>query len=365
MTAATTETKFHCVTPDGILKDMPDVSAALAAAKAGGYVWLDYCEPKKEDLAALVGPLGIHPLAIEDCFDDNQIPKLDDYPRHALVLFNAFIHSGTTLTISEVDVFIGANFLVTVSGITGDGHRVLDGIDRVVEVEKDNIRQGPSFLLHVILDWVVDRKFVAIEAIEEDINHAEEAMLADVSRFGVAQLLRLRRDLLSVRKILFHEREVMVKICRKDCPFITDSTLFFYRDIYDHLSKFFELTESSRDIVTSLMEMYLSLLNNRMALVANETNTAVRRLTFITTIFMPLTLLAGIGGMSEWSMMTGPANWKIAYPAFLAGMVVIGMATYYILKKFEKKKLRGDRHASGGFTPRHRAERSHRQGRTK
>ena len=83
----------------------------------------------------------------------------------------------------------------------------------------------------------------------------------------------------------------------------------------------FELTETSRDVVTSLMEMYLSMLNNRMAQAANETNLTVRRLTFITTIFMPLTLLAGIGGMSEWSMMTGPANWRIAYPLFMAGMV--------------------------------------------
>ena len=122
----------------------------------------------------------------------------------------------------------------------------------------------------------------------------------------------------TLRKSLFHEREILVKICRKDCPFISEKAIFHYRDIYDHLAKFFELTETYRDIVTSLMEMYLSMLNNLMAKVANETNATVRRLTFITTIFMPLTLLAGIGGMSEWSMMTGPENWQIAYPAFLA-----------------------------------------------
>jgi magnesium transporter len=86
------------------------------------------------------------------------------------------------------------------------------------------------------------------------------------------------------------------------------------------------------------MEIYLSMLNNQMTKAANETNNSVRRMSLIMTIFMPLTLLAGIGGMSEWSMMTGPANWKISYPAFMLVMVVIGIANYYLLKRTEKKR---------------------------
>jgi magnesium transporter len=185
---------------------------------------------------------------------------------------------------------------------------------------------------------VVDQKFVAIEALEDQINVAEEAILANLATFNPADLLHLRQDLLTVRKSLFHEREVLVKICRKDCPFIPEKSIFFYRDIYDHLSKFFELTESSRDVVTSLMEMYLSMLNNQMTKISNDTNLTVRRLTFITTIFMPLTLLAGIGGMSEWSMMTGPENWKISYPAFLLVMAVLGVANYFLIKWLEKRR---------------------------
>ena len=190
--------------------------------------------------------------------------------------------------------------------------------------------------MHVILDHIVDQKFVAIEALEDELDAAEEAMLADPASFNPAEMLRLRRDLLALRKSLFHEREILVKICRKDCPFISEKAIFHYRDIYDHLAKFFELTEAYRDILTSLMELYTSMLNNLMAKTSNETNATVRRLTFITTIFMPLTLLAGIGGMSEWSMMTGPANWRIAYPAFLLAMAVIGVANYYLLRRIGK-----------------------------
>jgi len=191
--------------------------------------------------------------------------------------------------------------------------------------------------MHVIMDHVVDQKFLAIEALEDELDAVEGAMLADVSSFNPVELIRFRWYLLSLRKSLFHEREILVKVCRKDCPFIMEEAIFHYRDIYDHLVGFFELTESYRDIVTSLMEMYLSMLNNQMTKTANETNSTVRRLTIITTIFMPLTLLAGIGGMSEWSMMTGPHNWRIAYPAFLLVMGVIGFVNYYLLSWIDKR----------------------------
>ena len=216
----------------------------------------------------------------------------------------------------------------------------LKGIESFIEFEIESAKKGPAYLLHVIMDHIVDQKFLAIEALEDELDTVEDAMLADAPNFNPAELVRLRRYLLSLRKSLFHEREILVKICRKDCPFISEKAIFHYRDIYDHLAKFFELTESYRDILTSLMEMYLSMLNNQMAKAANDTNATVKRLTFITTIFMPLTLLAGIGGMSEWSMMTGPQNWRIAYPAFLLGMIVIGFINYYLLKWLDKRNLR-------------------------
>jgi magnesium transporter len=110
-----------------------------------------------------------------------------------------------------------------------------------------------------------------------------------------------------------------------------------YRDVYDHLSKFFELTETYREIETSLMELYTSLLNNLMTKMSNDTNTSVKRLTKITTIFMPLTLLAGIGGMSEFTMITGENHWKLAYPLFLLGMAVIGVITFFIIRVLDKR----------------------------
>jgi magnesium transporter len=332
------ESRFYHISPKGKLSGVTTIDAALAAAKDGGFLWLDYCQPTNEELSRLVEPLGIHPLSIEDCFDENQIPKIEDFPGNIFIIFNTFDYSNKKLSIGEIDLFIGANFLVSVSQHNFDNSRLLERIEHTVEMDIESARRGPAFLMHVILDHVVDLKFVAIEAMEDELDAREEEMLADVSNFNPAELSRLRRDLLNLRKSLFHEREILVKICRKDYPFISEEAIFHYRDIYDHLAKFFELTETYREIVTSLMEMYLSLLNNKMTKTANETNVIVRRLTLITTIFMPLTLLAGIGGMSEWSMMTEPANWKIAYPAFLLAMVVIGFSNYRLIKWFEKKR---------------------------
>jgi magnesium transporter len=331
------ESRYYHITQEGKPVAVTTPEEALSAAKTGGFVWLDYNQPTKEELSSLIDPLGLHPLSIEDCFDENQIPKIDDYPRYTFILFNAFNLSQGVLTINEVDMFIGDNFLVTVNGNGTDNQKFQKIMERNIELDPQSFRQGPAFLLHIIMDQIVDQKFAAIEGLEDELDSAEESILSDLQNFNPATLLHLRRNLFAVRKSLFHEREILVKICRKDCPFIPEKALFYYRDIYDHLTIFFELTDTSRDVVTSLMEMYLSMLNNRMSHTANQTNMTVRRLTFITTIFMPLTLLTGIGGMSEWSMMTGPGNWKITYPLFLAAMVIIGVANYYLFKRLEKK----------------------------
>jgi magnesium transporter len=335
--ALMSESRFYHITKEGKIVPVATMAEALAETRDGGFVWLDYTKPTKEELSLLIDPFGLHPLSIEDCLDENLIPKIDDYPRYTFLLFNAFNYAQGVLSIDEVDMFLGTDFLITVNIIGAENRQLLKSIERTVEINHKNILQGPAFLLHIIMDYIVDQKYVAIEAFETVLDKAEETILSDLSDFNPADLLNLRRDLFAIRRSLFHEREILIKIYRKDCPFIPEKALFYYRDIYDHLTKFFELTETSRDIVTSLMEMYLSMLNNRMSETANKTNMTVRRLTFITTIFMPLTLLAGIGGMSEWSMMTGPQNWKIAYPLFMLAMIIIGIVSYHLLKRLDKK----------------------------
>jgi magnesium transporter len=347
MEAVMSEAMFFHISQSGELASVVTVDAALAAAKDGDYAWLHYRQTTQEELSRLIEPLGLHRLSIEDCFDQNEIPKMDNYSSNTFVLFNCFDYANGELAIGEIDLFIGDRFLVTVTQSEAANRRVLDGLEGIVDANMESVRLGPSFLMHVILDHVVDAKFTAIEALEDEMDTIEGTMLTDVSRFKPEEMIRFRRYLLSLCKSLFHEREILVRICRGDCPFVAEKAIVHFRDIYDHLVGFFELTESYRDIVTSLMEMYLSILNNRMTKASNETNATVRRLTILSTILMPLTLLAGIGGMSEWTMMTGPENWRIAYPLFLLAMVVMGFANYRLITWLEERSRRPDRGSLG------------------
>ncbi len=331
------EYRFFSISPKGKIDKLNSLEDAIAETKNGNYTWLDFYQPTRDVLSTLIEPLGIHPLTVEDCTDENLVPKIEEYPNNTFIIFNAFTYANNILATDEVDFIIGENYLITVSGFFSEGRKPLKDIYKIVEKELEQAKQGPDFLLHIIMDYVVDNKFVAIEALEDELDNAEELLINDTTKFNPSELIRLRRNLLTLRKGLFHEREILVKICRKDCQFVSDKAIYHFRDIYDHLSKFFELTETYREIVSSLLEMNISILNNMMTKTANETNLSVRRLTLISTVFMPLTLLAGIGGMSEWSMMTDPSNWKISYPLFLLAMVVIGVLNYLLIRRLERR----------------------------
>ena len=331
------ESKFYHFSATGLYHGVATADDAIAALREGGFIWLNYYKPAKQELNFLVNALGIHPLSVEDCLDAKQIPKIEHFPTNTFIIFNAFSFTDKTLHIDEIDFFVGKNYIITVSGHNSDTRKPLADIERIVSNDSLNAKAGPAFLLHIVMDYIVDQKFEAFDALEDDLETAEDTVIDNPSGFNPKELMRLRKDLLILRKSLFHEREILVKICRLDCPFITDKAIFHYRDIYDHLAKIFELSETYREIVTNLMELYTSLLNNLMTRASNETNASVRRLTLIATVFMPLTLLASIGGMSEWSMMTGPENWKVTYPLFLLGMLIIGGLNFILIRWLEKR----------------------------
>jgi magnesium transporter len=335
------DSKFYHFTSTGLFYGLKTVKEAVDALKEGGFVWFDYYKPSREELSSLIATVGIHPLSVEDCFDEKQVPKIEHFQNNTFIIFNSFTYSGEELLIDEINLFIGTNFLITVSGHNSGTRMPLKEISGIIENSHANAKSSPDFLMHIVLDFIVDQKYKAFDDLENELEEAEDLLLGDVEKFKPIQLIRLRKDLLILRKNLYHEREILVKICRMDSPFITEKTIVHYRDIYDHLAKFFELTDTYREIETSLMELYTSLLNNLMTKMSNDTNASVRRLTLIATIFMPLTLLASIGGMSEWSMMTGPGNWKVTYPLFLLGMIIIAFLNYFLIRRLEKKRESG------------------------
>jgi magnesium transporter len=330
--------KFYYIPSKGKLNPVSTSDEAINSLKHGGFIWLNYLDPSREKLTRLVEPLGIHPVAIEDCLDEEQIPKINDYQTNTFLIFNSFCYEKQTIVTSEIDIFLGKNYLILVSNDKSRNKDIFEKFFEMVNRDLAHATGGADFLMQIILDHIIDGKFQAIEALEDEMNSIEEVIFKVQSGFKPENLMRIRRNLLIIRKSLIHERENLVKICRKDSPFISEKAIYQYRDIYDHLTKFYESAEILREMIGNFMEMHLSVMNNHMSMIANRTNKSVRRLTLLSTIFMPLTLLAGIGGMSEWSMMTGPQNWKVAYPLFLLLMAIIGGFNYILLKNFESRE---------------------------
>lgn len=328
---------FYHVTPKGEIVSCKTSEDALLKAGGEGYVWLNYIDPKPEELYSLQDKLKLDSLSIEDCFDDNTIPKVNEFRDYTFFIFNICRYSEGELEVNEINIFLGKAYVISIcKKELSPGHPLFD-IENQVRLNINNLKNNPAFLLHILLDIIVDNKGAAIDVFEDDLIEIENTVSFGYSNFDPMDLQRLRRILLTLRKGLYHEREILFKICRGDIESITDKEIIYYRDIYDHVLKLFELVEMDREIVTSLMQINLSIINNRITESANKTNVFIRRLTLISTIFMPLTLLAGIGGMSEFTMMTGSENWKIAYIALFAIMAAVGFVNYFLLKRAEKK----------------------------
>jgi len=330
-------TRFFFINPVGELSLVSSLQDALRATKDGGYMWLDYCDPQKEDLLPLVNELSIHPLSIEDSLNEEQLPKLDLFPTYSFMIFNIFESTPEELLAHELDLAIGKNFVISITHRDSQNRPLLQGIERLVERESQKVRNGPSFMLHQLIDIVVDRKFQAIDRIEIKLDKDEDEILQGSPDFDLSRLMDSRRDLMTIRKSVFYEREVLSKLIRQDSPFVAEKSLVFFRDVYDHLSRYYEISETARDQVTSLMEIHLSLMSNNMAATSNRTNAIMRRLTLISSIFMPLTLISGIGGMSEYTMMVGQENWKIGYLVLLLVMVVVAVANFVLLRRMEHR----------------------------
>lgn len=331
------EARYFYIKKTGGLTQVPSLRGALAGAGKDGYIWLDYCDPTAKLLAELSLEFGIHPLSIEDCINEHQLPKLDLFPKYSFLVFNIFEPSSEEVFTHELDLFISSNYLITAGFRDQAGRQLLQGLEQVIEREMAMVQLGPSFLLHQVIDIVVDGKFEAIETIEERLDADEDLILSKSESFNLASLMNSRKDLLVIRKALFYERELVGKLIRKDSPYLAEQSLVYFRDVYDHLSKYYEMSDSARDQVTSLMEIRLSMVSNQMAQSANRTNKIMRRLTLITTIFMPLTLISGIGGMSEFTMMVGVEHWKTGYLVLLIVMAVIATINYILLQRMEKQ----------------------------
>jgi len=142
------EFRFYHFSATGLFYGVESLIDAISALREGGFIWLNYYKPERADLNSLVDLMGIHPLSVEDCFDEKQIPKIEHFQNNTFILFNSFSYKDKNLFTDEVNLFIGKNFLITVSGYKSDDRKPLRGLVELIETDPSIAKNGPAYLMH-------------------------------------------------------------------------------------------------------------------------------------------------------------------------------------------------------------------------
>lgn len=309
--------------------DLTPNQFAKALADDSGLLWVDLgATPAEEAEPILHDTFGFHPLAVDDALRETHVPKVDDWGEYITVVLHAVhaeLESDDPLTTCELDLFLGRNFLVTYQV-----HPIV-ALDRVWEhcLRDDRyVNGGPARLMYRIADELVADYMPAIEEIDSLLDEIETRVFENPANTPLGRIFRLKRALLDLRRTMSPQREVLNKLARGDYAVIDVDDRAFFRDVYDHVVRLNDISESLRDEVSTAMEIYLSVVNNRL----NET---MRTLTLITTLFMPLTFVTGFFGMNFFQPVGQLSAWtgRLVFVVALLAMVVTPAVMYFWMRK--------------------------------
>jgi magnesium transporter len=312
---------------DGAVTKTSNAGDVVKAHGAGRTMWIDL-EGKAEDCDRLINDVfKIHPLTVEDIWNEGSMPKIEDFPGYLYVRVHGLGKTVdiTELSLLEVDIVIGPTFV-----LTHDSTRcTVDAIHK--ELGRSGTRllaRGPAWIAHAILDNLTDRYLPIIDDFDEAIETLE---LEVVEKAGTPEgkpllqrIFDLKRSLQSLRRISVHQREVLLRLSRGEFDEVPQEAMPFYRDVFDHFVRVTDLAESYRDLVSASLDAYLSVQSNRM-------NEVMKTLTLISTIMLPLTFIAGVYGMNFEIMPE--LKWKYGYAfalgsmALVAGLIVLWFKT--------------------------------------
>jgi magnesium transporter len=254
-----------------VLENFPVERISDYLEEEGASVWLDYCAPTKAELATIVEEFQLHPLAVEDAVNEHQRPKLDRYDTHLFLSAYAVQLDTNTgeLHTSEIDVFITRNALITVRKDEGVA---LEPVLARWDEAKQLAGHGVAFLLWGLLDAIVDGHFEAVQSLDAEVEALEDLLFDDSQRQTLVQRrsFEFRKSLVRLRRVVLPMREVVNSLMRRDLEILDAGMGPYYQDVYDHVLRATEWTESLRDLVTTILETNLTIQGNRMNLVMKK-----------------------------------------------------------------------------------------------
>jgi magnesium transporter len=301
--------------------------------------WIDLSEPTEAEEAQVFGDLVcVHSLTREDVTRERRdpdrrphLPKVEEFPDYLFVIVNPLQPKSRDKMVRQ-STSSKAHGTTQLSAVLTETMLVTHHIEALPSVE--NLRayldrhgtqcdRGPDFLFHLILDEMVDEYAPSLDRLTDSLDGLEAQILRRPVPGLIPRLLHLKRDIIGIRKTLVHEREVLARLSRGEFAMIDERETVYYRNVYDHLVRFTELIESAREMTSDLMESHLSATSNRL-------NEIMKVLTMISTIVLPMTLVAGIYGMNFESMPE--IKWKYGYVWGLALMAVAGLVPVAFFK---------------------------------
>ncbi|MGH7502865.1 MAG: magnesium/cobalt transporter CorA [Longimicrobiales bacterium] len=265
---------------------------------------------------------GLHPLVVEDVASTAQRPKVEDYDSRLYIVLRMLHTDRATGETEEeqLSLILGRHSLISVQEAPGD---VFDGVRDRIRNSKGKIRQrGADYLAYSLMDAVVDAYFGIVETLSDRLEALEDVVLDDPTRAAMADLHRLRGELLVVRRVVWPLREVFSTLIREENDLISADTKVFLRDTYDHAVQVIDSVETLRDVVSGLIELYLSNVTMR-------TNDVMKVLTVVGTVFIPLTFIVGVYGMNFDYLPE--LHWRWSYPLLWLIMILLagGMLAHF------------------------------------
>ena len=289
--------------------------------------WINIDGVHQIDMIETIGKhFGLHPLVLEDIVNTRQRPKMEDFGDYIFVVLKMiyFDEKENVIKAEQVSLITGPNFVISFQEREGD---VFNAIRDRLRGSKGRIRKmGADYLAYALMDSVVDNYFVILETVGEKLEDMEEELMTNPTPETVHVIHNLKRDLILLRKAVWPLREILSGLERGESTLIHKSTRIYLRNVYDHTIQVIDAIETSRDMLSGMLDIYLSSVSNRM-------NEVMKVLTIIATIFIPLTFVAGLYGMNFQYMPE--LGWRWGYFAVLLVMVVIGI---FMVAYFKRKK---------------------------
>jgi len=306
-------------------KEITDLKESFIPSDPSITSWIDVDGLHEIDVVRRLGECrGLHPLVMEDILNTDQRPKVEDYGDYLYIVLKMF-HNGKKgeIVTEQVSIVLGSNFVLSFQeGTKGD---VFEPVRERLRSGQGRLRSmGADYLTYCLMDTIVDNYFEVLESTEDKIEALEEEVVANPSPETVRKLYRLKREMIVLRKGVWPLREVLAAMTRRESKLISDPVGIYLRDVYDHIIQVIDIIEVSRDMLTGMLDIYLSSINNRL-------NEIMKFLTLIATIFMPLSFLASLWGMNFKFMPELAFRW--GYPAALTLMVSAAIAMVFWFRK--------------------------------